>query len=107
MQIPLISSSHFLDMYILQNRLSFVQFDDFTPAHESETKAINFAESYGIDLMPYMFVLSCCNKQMFRHFNKFLASYLDDFEDVDVYMRMTQDIETLICCILCMQYYFI
>jgi hypothetical protein len=102
----LISTQLFLEMFIIQNRLSIPCYQEYK-LDEVEQEIVDISSDMNINIKPYLFVLSTCDDIKLNHFTKYLLTYLEIDDIIDIYSLLKIDLETTLCCIYAMQYYFI
>jgi hypothetical protein len=120
MKIELISNDQYLNYLLIKHKQHISCYDNFINSilNEHENNIINYSEKFNIDIKPYLFTFSLQNKNEIKAFIKYYITYLmkaniinnytqDITSLANMYKFISQDIEFLITCISCMQYYFI
>lgn len=109
MKFNLINSEIFVDQYIRKNKINYEEYLEY---EEDKTIIFEHMANFNINIKPYLYILGSLKKYELKTFTIYFISYLvrsgmmDEYKYINVYDLLMLDVEYILACIICMQYYF-
>ena len=114
-QLQILNHSTFLNFFLNNYKITYskrkIKYTDIYN-EEYNQDVIKFANKYNLDIIPYLYVLSLQTDKELHNFTKYFISYLvksnilDNYNYINLFDLIIIDIEYMITCIICIQYYF-
>ena len=114
-QLQILNHSTFLNFFLNNYKITYskrkIKYTDIYN-EEYNQDVIKFANKYNLDIIPYLYVLSLQTDKELHNFTKYFISYLvksnilDNYNYINLFDLIIMDIEYMITCIICIQYYF-
>ena len=112
MKFNLISSEIFVDQYIRRKKLNYEDYLEYEEADNSNTTILEHMEKFNINIKPYLYILDSLKDYELKTFTIYFISYLvrsgmiTEYKYINIYDLLMLDVEYILACIICMQYYF-
>jgi hypothetical protein len=114
-QLQLLNHVTFLNFFLNNSKSTYskkkIKYTDIYN-EEYDQDVIKFSNKYNLDIIPYLYVLSLQSHTELQHFTKYFISYLvksnmlENYNYINLFDLIVMDIEYMITCIICIQYYF-
>lgn len=112
MKFNLISSEIFLDQYIRQKKFNYEKYLEYEDTNANKPDILAHMEQFNINLKPYLYILDSLKDYELKTFTIYFISYLvrsgmiTEYKYINIYDLLMLDVEYILACIICMQYYF-
>lgn len=111
MKFNLINSDTFVDQYLRQKKINYEEYLEYEEEN-TNTNILEHMKKLNINIKPYLYILDSLKDYELKTFTIYFISYLvrsgmmSEYKYVNIYDLLMLDVEYILACIICMQYYF-
>lgn len=112
MKFNLINSDIFVDQYLRQKKLNYEDYLEYEETNVDKTDILAHMKQFNINIKPYLYILDSLKDYELKTFTIYFISYLvrsemiSEYKYINIYDLLMLDVEYILACIICMQYYF-